>query len=90
MKTSSSPRRQRGAVKVHETPPLGRVAKLFSDYGFVETADGREIYFHRNAVLHDGFDHLAVGAEVEIVEEQGEQGPQASTVRLAGKQRARA
>lgn len=81
-------RRQRGAVKVHEPPPLGRVAKLFSDYGFVETVDGREVYFHRNAVLHHAFERLTLGAEVEIVEEQGEQGPQASTVRLTGKQHA--
>jgi ribosomal subunit interface protein len=42
--------------------------------------DGREIYFHRNAVLNGGFDHLEVGAHVRYVEEEGEKGPQASTV----------
>jgi cold shock CspA family protein len=39
-----------------------------------------EVYFHRNSVLHRGFDELAVGTEVRFVEEEGEQGPQASTV----------
>jgi cold shock CspA family protein len=50
-------------------------------YGFIEASDGREIYFHRNSVLGDGFDDLEVGATVTFNEEQGERGPQASTVR---------
>jgi cold shock CspA family protein len=69
-------------VKTHEEQPRGRVAKLFPDrgYGFIESAEGVEVYFHRNSVLHRGFDELAVGTEVRFVEEEGEQGPQASTV----------
>jgi cold shock CspA family protein len=54
------------------------------DYGFLQTADGREIYFHKNSVLQPGFDRLEVGTEVYYAEEAGEKGPQASTVRLAG------
>lgn len=76
-------RQRRGSVKTHE-PPLvtGRVTKLVpaKDCGFLATADGRDIYFHRNSVLAPGFDHLTVGAEVRFVEEQGNEGPQASTV----------
>jgi cold shock CspA family protein/ribosome-associated translation inhibitor RaiA len=78
-------RHQRGNVKVHEEPLWqGRVSKLMSheDYGFLTTLDGREIYFHRNSVLDPGFDQLEVGAEVRFAEEQGEKGPQASTVHL--------
>ena len=77
-------RRQRGSVKLHEIPPRARVSKLFPEekYGFLE---GREIYFHGNSVLQPGFDELDVGAEVYFVEEQGEKGPQASTVRFVGK-----
>ena len=80
-------RRQRGATKVHELPPVGRVAKLFpeEDYGFIETPDGRELYFHRNSVVNASFDRLAINNEVEFVEEAGDDGPQASTVRVAGK-----
>jgi ribosomal subunit interface protein len=80
-------RRQRGDVKVREVPPIVRVSRLFAaeGYGFIAAADGREIYFHKNSVLNDAFDRLQVGSEVQYVEEQGEKGPQASTVRLVGK-----
>ncbi len=81
-------RRVRGAVKAHETPtPHGRVRKLFSEegYGILTTLDGREIYFHRNSVLNGGFNRLAVGAEVAFVEQAGDKGPQASTVKVVGR-----
>ena len=68
------------------SPPHGVVAKVFEDegYGFLEAPDGREIYFHRNSVLNDNFDGLEVGMEVEFAEEQGDKGPQASTVKVRG------
>jgi cold shock CspA family protein/ribosome-associated translation inhibitor RaiA len=80
-------RRQRGDVKHHEPPPHAVVSKLFPEdgYGFLETSDGREIYFHKNAVLNAAFDRLEVGQEVAFAEEMGEKGPQASTVKLVGK-----
>ncbi len=82
-------RRQRGSVKVHEAAPQARVSKLFPEegYGFLETPDGTEIYFHSNSVLGGGFDRLEVGAEVRFVLEMGEKGPQASTVTMVGKHR---
>lgn len=75
-------RRVRGDVKTHETPPHGRVARFFPQqgFGFIETPDGREIYFHENAVLDGAFQRLEVGQEVRFEEEQGIEGPQASTV----------
>ena len=77
----------RGEVKVHASEGHGRVTKLVAgeDYGFIEAPDGREIYFHRNAVLDGAFDRVSVGAEVRFVEEEGLKGAQASTVRLVGK-----
>ncbi|MFN7804938.1 MAG: HPF/RaiA family ribosome-associated protein [Planctomycetaceae bacterium] len=77
-------RELRGDVKQHGNAPHGRVIRLnpTADHGVLETADGREIYFHRNAVLGSGFDHLRVGDRVHFAEEQGDQGPQASTVHL--------
>ena len=77
----------RGEVKVHAPESHGRVRKLIAgkDYGFIETPDGREVYFHRNSVLNGAFDRVSVGAEVRFVEEEGVRGPQASTVRLVGK-----
>ena len=38
----------------------------------LETADGREVYFHLNSVLDDSFDRLTVESEVRFVEEMGE------------------
>jgi cold shock CspA family protein len=77
----------RGEVKQHAAPEHGRVARFLADEdcGFIETPDGREIYFHRNSVLDGNFDRLVVGSEVCFVEEAGEKGAQASTVRLIGK-----
>ena len=75
-------RRQRGDVKALESPPRGRVMKLFpaEGYGFLETPGGREIYFHKNSVLDGGFDSMKVGMVVRFAEEEGEKGPQASSV----------
>ena len=75
-------RRQEGAVKRHEAAPRGVVRRLLphEGYRFLETADGRAVCFHRNAVLHGGFDRLRVGDEVRFAEEPGAEGPQASTV----------
>ena len=80
-------RRQRGQVKIREGPPQARVSKLLPEegFGFLETADGREIYFHRNSVLPPGFDHLAVGMGVFFAEEQGEKGAQATSVKVMGR-----
>lgn len=78
--------RRRGFVKKHLPPDRARVLTLFpwEGYGFLEDHRGREIYFHRNSVLNGAFDRLTEGAEVRFVEEEGEEGPQASTVSLIG------
>lgn len=73
---------QRGDVKTHDPRDTGVIVRLApeQDFGFIETTNGREIYFHRNSVLGKGFESLEVGSQVGFVEETGEQGPQASTV----------
>ena len=80
-------RRRRQQVKAHEIPEHGKVARvnLNEGFGFIETADGREIYFHRNSVLRAPFGRLQVGQEVRFDEEMGEKGPQATSVRVVGK-----
>jgi len=82
-------RKRRGEVKVHEPPPHGRVVRMFADdgYGFLETPDGLEVYFHENAVSNGDFHRLDPGSEVRFVlaEGEGEKGPQASTVTPVGK-----
>lgn len=81
-------RQQQGEVKRHpaqETTAF--VARLFVEegYGFLRTLEGREIYFHRNSVLHDGFERLDIGTGVRFEEEMGEEGPQATTVAIVDK-----
>lgn len=75
-------RRMRGDVKSHDAAPTGVVRKLMRDdgYGFIESVDGREIYFHRNSVRDPGFDGLTLGERVTFREEAGKDGPQASFV----------
>ena len=84
-------RRQRGAVKAPARQPRGRVAQLFpiDEYGYIEAPDGHEVYFQKSSVLKNAFDRLTVGSTVSFVEESGEKGPQASTVKLTHPRHAR-
>jgi|SRR5690554_6925712 len=63
--------------------PVAVVARVFPElgYGFLEAPSGREIYFHQNAVVNQGFDKLNIGAGVQFDEEIGLNGPQATRVR---------
>jgi cold shock CspA family protein len=80
---------RRGKIKPHEAPDHGKVTRLFHEdgYGFVQMANGSNVYFHENSVASAVFSALKVGDEVRIVvaEGEGEKGPQASTVIPIGK-----
>jgi cold shock CspA family protein len=80
-------RKRQGQVKAHEAAPHGTIASLVpeADHGFISSADGREIYFHRNSVADGRFDSLTVGQEVRFSESVGDKGPQATFVRPIGK-----
>lgn len=79
-------RRQRGDTKIHEPAGHGRVARIFPEdgFGFIETPDGRELYFSRDNVAHPDFDRLEIGSEVQFLEEAAAEGLQAKRV-SAGK-----
>ena len=79
-------REQRGIVKTHELPAHGDIVELSAadGYGFIQAGENR-VYFNRASVLADAFDQLTIGTPVAFVEEKGEKGPQASTVRVLGK-----
>jgi cold shock CspA family protein len=79
--------KRRGDVKSHAGEATALVSRLFpdEDYGFLQTPDGREIYFHRNAVLHEDYERLVIGTEVRYAETMGTKGPQASTVQIVNK-----
>lgn len=81
-------RKRRQTVKVPEggrsTGAAGVIKSLypFESYGFVTTPDGREIYFHENALKDISISQLTEGTDVRFGETQGDKGPQASWVRL--------
>ena len=80
--------RRRREEKSHNGQPHGLVEKVFADegYGFIRTVDDdRQFYFHRNSVLHDDFAELAVGTEVRFTPEEGEEGPQATSVQVVSR-----
>jgi len=83
-------RRQRGTVKTAVRQARGRVSQLFpiDEYGYIEAEDGHDVYFQKSSVLKNAFDRLAIGTAVSFVEEPGEKGPQASTVKLLHPRRA--
>ncbi|MFN3655889.1 MAG: cold shock domain-containing protein [Pseudolabrys sp.] len=84
-------RRLRGDVKLHEGEPVATVVRLdpSGEFGFLETIDGQEIYFHRNSVVDGAFARLEVGSRVTFAETMGDKGPQATTVKPLGKHKLR-
>lgn len=75
--------RQKGKVKVHEEQPQGKISFLSTEegYGRIVTPDGREIYFHENSLLNSDFAKLQIDDLVRFSEEEGNDGPQASSLR---------
>ena len=80
LKTYMAQRRRE--IKVHPSQPVARVTRLFPQdgYGFITTPEGRDVYFHTNAVINEGWEEIDIGSEVRFAEEMGDNGPQATTV----------
>lgn len=75
--------RQRGAVKTHAPVLHGKVTRLVPEegYGFIESIDGHELYFHRINLANGDFDKLELGGEVHFLEDIATEGLQAKRVR---------
>jgi cold shock CspA family protein/ribosome-associated translation inhibitor RaiA len=75
---------RRHEQKQHDGQPHGMIERLYDEgYGFIRAVDDdRQFYFHRNSVLHGDFERLAIGTEVRFSPEEGDEGPQASSVQL--------
>lgn len=72
-------RKQRGEVKKHPQT-FGVIARLFEDYGFIQSEDGREYYFHALNVISPKFEHLDIGMPVSFIEAIGGDGLQANHI----------
>ena len=66
--------RMQGEVKVAAEQPIGTVTRLFDDHGFLETAEGLEVYFHRNSVVNGGFAKLEPGTKGDLRRTAGREG----------------
>jgi cold shock CspA family protein len=76
---------QREKVKKHPQQEVNAIIDRINreeGYGFLRTTNGREIYFNRNSVLNKEFEKLRAGIGVNYFEEQGDDGPQASSVHI--------
>jgi cold shock protein len=49
-------------------------------YGFIERADGEDLFVHFNAIIGDGYRNLEEGQRVEFNVVQGQKGLQAQDV----------
>ncbi len=61
----------------------GTIKKVVSDrgFGFIRSADGQEVFFHRSGLRNIEFDRLREGDAVEFDVERGEKGLRAVNVR---------
>ncbi len=64
----------------------GKIKKLVQDkgFGFIQTDNGEDVFFHHSSVADKGFDDLTEGQKVEYTIEQGQstkgKGPRAASV----------
>ena len=74
--------RQKHETKAHDAPMVGQVLGIAADrdHGFLRSAEGRELYFHRNSLIDETLEDLNAGDRVHYVETVGATGPQASKV----------
>ncbi|MFB3923717.1 MAG: cold-shock protein [Terriglobia bacterium] len=61
----------------------GTIKRVVRDrgFGFIRSADGQEVFFHRSSLQSLNFDGLKEGENVEFDMERGEKGPRATAVR---------
>jgi CspA family cold shock protein len=64
--------------------PKGTIKKLIRNrgFGFINSEDGGEIFFHRNGLVDGDFDSLNEDQNVEFEIEKTQKGPSAINVRV--------
>ena len=62
----------------------GEIKKLVSDrgFGFIQTEDGKDVFFHGSGLVEGNFDQLQVGQQVTFDMGSGPKGPRAENVRV--------
>jgi CspA family cold shock protein len=49
-------------------------------FGFIERAEGKDVFVHHTSIVGDGYRNLTEGQRVEFTVTQGQKGPQAENV----------
>jgi len=64
----------------------GTIRRLITDrgYGFIKTAEGEDLFFHRNDLQGVDYESLTEGQDVEFEVTRTAKGMNAANVRLAG------
>lgn len=90
LQLKESQRKKRQSYKVQpeaakSSSGEGVVKSIFpyESYGFIVTPQGKEIYFHENALKDVSMNQLSEGDGVKFGESQGDKGPCATWVKLA-------
>lgn len=52
-------------------------------FGFIDTGDGRDIFFHMSSLVGTSYDSLRDGQKVSFEVGEGPKGPRAENVQLA-------
>jgi len=63
----------------------GTIKRVIRDrgFGFIRSADGQEVFFHRSGLQGLNFDSLREGENVDFEMERGDKGPRAVNVRAS-------
>lgn len=61
----------------------GTIKRIVRDrgFGFIRSADGQEVFFHRTSLQNLDFESLKEGQTVDFEVERGDKGPRAVSVR---------
>jgi cold shock protein len=60
----------------------GKIKRLTDKgFGFIETTNGKDMFFHKSSVEGVSYDSLQVGQPVSFSETQGVKGPRAENVK---------
>ncbi len=81
-------RTERGWRKLERSSHMakGTIRRLITDrgYGFIETEEGQDLFFHRNDLQGVDYESLTEGQAVEFEVTRTAKGLNAANVRLAG------
>ena len=62
----------------------GQINRLKTDrgFGFIRSANGEDVFFHRSAIVEGNFDTLRQGQSVTFEIEDSGRGPRASNIKV--------